>query len=104
MDFYQFFSFSAKKAIYRANDTCTQFGNQYLEPEHILYAILNLRSCSAVQVLHQLGVNLPKLTHSLAEHLNENSGNFKGQASFSKRTLVMLDISMKEVKRLHHRE
>ncbi|MBN2082661.1 ATP-dependent Clp protease ATP-binding subunit, partial [bacterium] len=27
-----------------------------------------------------------------------------GQASFSKRTLVMLDISMKEVKRLHHRE
>ena len=54
MDFYQFFSFSAKKAIYRANETCAQFSNQFLEPEHVFYSILNLRSCSAVQVLHQL--------------------------------------------------
>jgi len=104
MDFYQFFSFSAKKAIYRANETCAQFNNQFLEPEHVFYSILNLRSCSAVQVLHQLGVNLPKLTYSLEAYLYEHAGSYKGQASFSKRTILMLDISMKEVKRLHHRE
>ncbi len=104
MDFYQFFSFSAKKAIYRANEICAQFSNQYLEPEHIFYSTLNLRSCSAVQVLHQLGVNLPKLTYSLEAYLYEHAGSYKGSASFSKRTIGLLDASMKEVKRLHHRE
>ena len=104
MDFYNLFSFSAKKAIYRASEICTQFNNQYLEPEHIFYSVLNLRSCSAVEVLHKLGVNLPKLTYSLEAYLYEHIGSFKGQASFSARTLALLDSSFKEVKRLRHRE
>src|SRR5690606_38870978 len=104
MDFYNFFSFSAKKALYRASEICAQFNNQYLEPEHIFYSILNLRSCSAVQVMHELNVNLPKLTYSLEAHLFEHSGDYKGSASFSTRTLALLDIAFKEVKRLHHRE
>ncbi len=104
MDFYNFFSFSAKKAIYRASEICSQFNNQFLEPEHIFYSILNLRSCSAVQVLHQLGVNLPKLSYSLEAYLYEHAGSFKGNAVFSQRTIALLDLSYKEVKRLHHRE
>ena len=104
MDFYNFFSFSAKKAIFRASEICAQFNNQYLEPEHIFYSILNLRSCSAVQVLHQLNVNLPKLTYSLEAYLYEHAGTYKGSASFSQRTIALLDLSYKEVKRLHHRE
>lgn len=104
MDFYNYFSFSAKKALYRASEICAQFNNQYVEPEHIFYSILNLRSCSAVQVMHELNVNLPKLTYSLEAHLFEHSGDYKGSASFSTRTLALLDIAFKEVKRLHHRE
>jgi ATP-dependent Clp protease ATP-binding subunit ClpC len=104
MDFYNFFSFSAKKAIYRASEICGQFNNQYLEPEHAFYSILNLRSCSAVQVLHQLGVNLPKLTYSLEAYLYEHAGSYKGNAVFSQRTITLLDAAYKEVKRLHHKE
>jgi hypothetical protein len=104
MDYYDLFSFSAKKAIYRASEICAQFSNQYVEPEHILYSVMNLRSCSAVQVLHQLGVNLPKLTYSLEAYLYEHAGSFKGQPSFSARTLSLLDTAFREVKRLHHRE
>ncbi|MDQ3023912.1 MAG: ATP-dependent Clp protease ATP-binding subunit [bacterium] len=104
MDFYNFFSFSAKKAIYRASEICGMFNNQYLEPEHAFYSILNLRSCSAVQVLHQLGINLPKLTYSLEAYLYEHAGSYKGNAVFSQRTISLLDTAYKEVKRLHHRE
>src|SRR5438477_4517204 len=104
MDFYSFFSFSAKKAIYRASEICGQFNNQYLEPEHAFYSILNLRSCSAVQVLHQLGVNLPKLTYGLEAYLYEHAGDYKGNAVFSQRMIQLLDTAYKEVKRLHHRE
>jgi ATP-dependent Clp protease ATP-binding subunit ClpC len=104
MDYYDLFSFSAKKAIYRASEICAQFSNQYVEPEHIFYSVLNLRSCSAVQVLHQLQVNLPKLTYSLEAYLYEHAGSFKGQPSFSARTLSLLDAAFREVKRLHHRE
>ena len=104
MDYYSLFSFSAKKAIYRASEFCAQFNNQYLEPEHIFYGIVNMRSCSAVQVLHQLGVNLPKLTYSLEAHLYEHAGSYKGSANFSARTLQLLDASFKEIRRVHHRE
>jgi len=104
MDFYNFFSFSAKKAIYRASEICGQFNNQYLEPEHTFYSILNLRSCSAVQVLHQMGVNLPKLTYSIEAFLYEHAGTYKGNAVFSQRMITLLDTAYKEVKRLHHKE
>jgi len=104
MDFYNFFSFSAKKAIYRASEICGQFNNQYLEPEHVLYSLLNLRSCSAMQVLHTLGINLPKFTYPVEAYLYEHAGSFKGNAVFSQRTITLLDASYKEVKRLHHRE
>ena len=104
MDFYNFFSFSAKKAIYRASEICRQFNNEFLEPEHIFYSILNLRSCSAVQVLHRLNVNVPKLTYTIEAHLYEFSGSHKGTAQFSQRTLALLDVSFAEVRRLNHRE
>jgi ATP-dependent Clp protease ATP-binding subunit ClpA len=104
MDFYNFFSFSAKKAIYRASEICGQFNNKYLEPEHIFYSIFNLRSCSASQVLHQLGVPLPKLTYSLEAYLYEHAGTYKGNAVFNQRTITLLDAAHKEVKRLHHKE
>ena len=104
MDFYNFFSFSAKKALYRASEICAQFGNQYLEPEHILYSILNLRSSSAVQVMHELSVNMPKITYSMEAYLYEHSGKYSGSASFSTRTLALLDLAFKEVRRHHHRE
>lgn len=104
MDYYSLFSMNAKKAIYRASEICTQFNNQSLEPEHIFYSVLNLHSCSAVEVLHKLGVDLPKLTYSLEAYLYEHSGSFKGQASFSARALALLDSSFKEVRHLQRQE
>jgi ATP-dependent Clp protease ATP-binding subunit ClpA len=104
MDFYNFFSLSVKKAIYRSSELCQQFRNQYLEPEHILYSVLNLRSCGAVKVLQQLGVDVPKMTYSLEIYLYEHAGEYKGNALFSQRTIGLLDLAYREVKRLHHRE
>ena len=73
--FYSYFSFSAKKAIYRASEICQHFSNQFVEPEHVLFSILQLRSCSAVQVLQRLGVNLPKLTQGIEAVLYERVGS-----------------------------
>jgi ATP-dependent Clp protease ATP-binding subunit ClpC len=104
MELYNYFSFSAKKAIYRASEICQNFNNPLVEPEHVFFSILQLRSCSAVQVLNRLNVNLPKLTYALEASLYERAGNFKGSPQFSARTLALLDTSFREVKRLGHRE
>jgi ATP-dependent Clp protease ATP-binding subunit ClpA len=104
LDFYQFFSFNAKKAIYQAAEVAEQYNNQYLEPEHVFYAILKTRNCKGAQALRKLEVDLPKLIYNLEAKLYEHAGSYKGQASFSQRTLILIDSSMKEVKRLHHRE
>jgi ATP-dependent Clp protease ATP-binding subunit ClpA len=104
MELYNYFSFSAKKAIYRASEICQNFNNPLVEPEHVFFSILQLRSCSAVQVLNHMNVNLPKLTYALEAALYERAGNFKGSPQFSARTLALLDTSFREVKRLGHRE
>lgn len=104
MDYYSLFSFSAKKAIFRASELCQQYRNQYMDPEHILASILNLQSCSAVQVLNELQVNLPKLIIGIEAYLQEHTGSFQSTPQFSNRTIKLLDLSFKEVKRLHHRE
>jgi ATP-dependent Clp protease ATP-binding subunit ClpC len=104
MELYNYFSFSAKKAIYRASEICQNFNNPLVEPEHVFFSILQLRSCSAVQVLNRLNVNLPKLTYGLEASLYERAGNYKGNPQFSARTLALLDLSFREVKKLGHRE
>ncbi len=104
MNILDFFSFSARKLIAKSNEVCLEFNNQYIEPEHIFYAMLTLQQCSALQVLQQLQVNIPKLKYTLENYLYEHHGTYKGSPSFSKRTLDLLDAANREVKRLRHRE
>lgn len=104
MNILDFFSFSARKLLSKSTEVCTEFQNQYIEPEHILYAMLSLQQCSALQVMSQLQVNRPKLAYSLENYLYEHQGNFKDQPSFSRRTLALLEAANQEVKRLRHRE
>lgn len=104
MELYNYFSFSAKKAIYRASEICQNFNNPFVEPEHVLFSILQLRSCSAVQVLNRLNVNLPKFSYNLEAYLYERASDFKGNPQFSARTLALLDLGFREVKKLGHRE
>jgi ATP-dependent Clp protease ATP-binding subunit ClpA len=104
MNILDFFSFSARKLLSKSTEVCTEFQNQYIEPEHIFYAMLSLQQCSALQILNQLQVNRPKLAYSLENYLYEHQGNFKDQPSFSRRTLTLLEAANQEVKRLRHRE
>ena len=104
MNIFDFFSFSARKLISKSSEVCAEFQNQYIEPEHIFYAMLSLQQCSALQILSHLQVNRPKLAYSLENYLYEHQGSFKGQPSFSRRTLGVLETANQEVKRLRHRE
>ncbi len=107
MDFYNFFSFSAKKAVTRSQEVAFQFNNQNVEPEHLLFCINNVRSCSAVQVLHEMKVNVPKLAYSVEAYLYEKAGNEgvkQEEIQFSQRTIHLLDRAYKIKKEMNHRE
>ncbi len=104
MNILDFFSFSARKLIAKSNEVCLEFNNQFIEPEHIFYAMLALQQCSALQVLQQLQVNIPKLQYTLENYLYEHHGSYKGSPNFSRRTLDLLEGANREVKRLRHRE
>jgi len=104
MNILDFFSFSARKLIARSSEVTAEFNNQFIEPEHIFYAMLGLQQCSALAVLNQLRVNLPKLQYALENYLYEHHGNYKGSPNFSRRTVDLLDAANQEVKRLRHRE
>ncbi len=104
MNILDFFSFSARKLIAKSNEVCLEFNNQFIEPEHIFYAMLSLQQCSALQVVQQLGVNIPKLQYTLENYLYQHLGNYKGSPNFSRRTLNLLEAANREVKRLRHRE
>jgi ATP-dependent Clp protease ATP-binding subunit ClpC len=104
MNILDFFSFSARKLISKSTEVCAEFKNQYIEPEHVLYAMLSLQQCSALQILNQLQVNRPKLAYSLENYLYEHQGSFKGKPDFSRRTVELLERAHHEVKQMRHRE
>jgi ATP-dependent Clp protease ATP-binding subunit ClpC len=104
MDYMQYFSYSAKKAIGKAGEISQQFRHKYVDPEHILYAILQLSNCSAVKVLQLTNVNVSKMQYSLETFLYQSSTEPSPEPQFSIRTLNLLDYAYKEVTRFGHHE
>ena len=104
MTYLDYFSFSAKKAINRAAEYAKQMRQRYVDPEHILFAILKQTSCTAVKVLTSLNVNIPQLQFKIENHLYKNSGNYKYKPEFSIRTIDLLENAFKEMRRFQHQE
>ena len=92
------FTIKSQELVQKAKSLAEQYGNQQIEPEHILQAMLSDREGTAVAMLRKLGVAPdPPSTDALRaiERLPKVSGG-AAEAYISARTKSVLDAAFAE--------
>jgi ATP-dependent Clp protease ATP-binding subunit ClpA len=67
------FTDRARKALAIANQSAHRYGSPYIDPRHILLGIIKENSGVAVQVLHNIGVDIHKLTKEISVSIENSS-------------------------------
>jgi ATP-dependent Clp protease ATP-binding subunit ClpB len=93
------FTIKSQELIQKAQSQAAQYGNQQIEPEHLLSAMLADREGAAVAMLRKLGV-VPEAiaaeTLRVVERLPKVSGAGLGEAYISSRTKAVLEAAFAE--------
>jgi len=92
------FTVKAQEAIQTAHNTAQQFGNQEMQPEHLLKAILEQPEGVVVPVLQKMGIEPSVVlseTNQLIDKLPKVSGGGAGQSYMSQDFKKLLDQAFK---------
>jgi ATP-dependent Clp protease ATP-binding subunit ClpB len=93
------FTIKSQELIQKAQSLAGQYGNQQIEPEHLLSAMLADREGTAVAMLRKLGVapeSIAAETLRAVERLPKVSGAGMGEAYISGRTKAVLEAAFTE--------
>jgi ATP-dependent Clp protease ATP-binding subunit ClpB len=93
------FTLKAQEVIQNSQEIASQKGHQQIEPEHLLYALLEMREGIIGPLLGKIGVEEEAIIHDLSEALAQLpsvSGVGYGGAYISPRLKAVLDQSSKE--------
>ena len=93
------FTLKAQEVIQNSQDLASKKGHQQIEPEHLLYALLEQREGIIPPLLGKIGVKEDAILHDLKEALDQLpsvSGAGYGSAYISPQSKGMFDQSLKE--------
>jgi ATP-dependent Clp protease ATP-binding subunit ClpB len=93
------FTIKSQEVIQKAQSLAAQYGNQQIEPEHLLSAMLADREGTAVAMLRKLGVAPEAIAGQAVraiERLPQVSGAGTGEAYISGRTKAVLEAAFAE--------
>lgn len=93
------FTLKAQEVIQNSQEIASKKGHQQIEPEHLLYALLDQREGVIPPLLGKIGVKEDAILHDLKEALDQLpsiSGAGYGSAYISPRSKGVLDQSLKE--------
>ncbi len=93
------FTLKAQEVIQNSQEIASKKGHQQIEPEHLLYALLEQREGVIPPLLGKIGVKEDAILHDLKEALDQLpsvSGAGYGNAYISPRSKEVLDQSLKE--------
>jgi len=93
------FTIKSQEVIQKAQSLAAQYGNQQIEPEHLLSSMLADREGTVVALLRKLGVapeGLAAETARLVERLPKVSGAGTGEAYLSGRAKTVLEAAFAE--------
>ena len=93
------FTVKSQEAIQTAHNTAQQFGNQEMQPEHLLKAILEQPEGVVVPVLQKMGIEPSQVlaaANELIEKLPKVSGGGAGQTYMSQDFKKVLDEAFKK--------
>jgi len=97
------FTLKAQEVIQTAQQLAERFGQQQIEPEHLVRAILEQKEGVIPPLLGKIGADQNQLTssfESLLENLPKVSGGGYGQPSLSQRAKAVLDKAFTEAEQV----
>jgi ATP-dependent Clp protease ATP-binding subunit ClpB len=93
------FTIKSQEVIQKAQSLAARYGNQQIEPEHLLSAMLSDREGTAVALLRKLGVapeGIASEALGVVERLPKISGAGTGEAYLSGRTQTVMEAAFTE--------
>ncbi len=96
------FTERAKKVLQIAQDLARQWGHSYLEPVHIMLAILQDRNSVGVVALKELDVDIEQLQRKILPPPNLKPTYLGGVREFSRASDLILEAARKEADYLAH--
>ncbi len=93
------FTIKSQEVVQKAQSLAAQYGNQQIEPEHLMSAMLADREGTAIAMLRKLGVSAEAISGELlraVERLPKVSGAGMGEAYISGRTKAVLEAAFAE--------
>ncbi|MEW6027648.1 MAG: ATP-dependent chaperone ClpB, partial [Planctomycetota bacterium] len=96
------FTIKSQEAIQQAETIAEKNGNQELQPEHLLLALLEQPEGIVTPILQKIGANIPQLTQRIQDELKKlpRIEGFIGQIYISPRLKHILESAVKEAERL----
>ena len=97
------FTLKAQEVVQGAQQMAERFGNQQIEPEHLVRAVLDQKEGVIPPILGKIGVNQNQLTRDFEaalEKIPKVSGAGYGQAYLSPRAKIVLDKAFNEAEKM----
>ena len=96
------FTERAKKVLTLAQEEAERSHHSYIGTEHMLLALLREDEGLAAKVLHNLGVEIGKVRHSIESIVGRNERIIVQQIIPTSRVKKVLEISFEEARRMGH--
>ena len=96
------FTIKSQEAMQQAETVAEKNGNQELQPEHLLLALLEQTDGIVTPILQKIGANIGQLTQHIQDELKKlpRIEGFIGQIYISPRLKAILESAVKEAERL----
>jgi len=97
------FTEKAQRAVVHAAEEARALQHHYVGTEHLLLGLLRDETSDAFRILGDFGVSLDGCRSSVEQIVGRGQGASSGQLPFTRRAKKVLDLSLRESRRLGHR-
>ncbi len=97
------FTIKSQEAVQNAQEIASSYGNQVIEPEHLLAALIQDSTGTVIPILEKIGANTGFIKiklHELLDQLPKVSGSGLGNQNLSQSLAKVLDLAQKQAQQL----
>jgi mannose-6-phosphate isomerase-like protein (cupin superfamily) len=96
------FTEGARKVLQLAQEESQRFGHYYIGSEHLLLGLTREGQGVAARVLHEMGVDLPKVRNAVSFIIGQGERAMPVETGLTPRAKKVIEISVDEARRLNH--
>jgi ATP-dependent Clp protease ATP-binding subunit ClpC len=96
------FTERARRVLSLAQEEAQRFQHNYIGTEHLLLGLVREGEGVAAKVLHDLGVDLQKVSSSVEEIIGRGDRIVQGEIGLTPRAKKVIELAVDEARRMNH--